>query len=292
MTDTMTDILRVGSQTDILGESPVWDVREQALYWVDIRGLLIRHFDFRSAEVSAWPVPEMAGSLAVREKGGLLLALKSGIAFFDPGTGGIESVAAPEPGRPDHRFNDGKCDPRGRFWAGTMNDVTRAPEGSLYRFDGASCVEFESGITIPNSLCWSRDARTMYFADSLKRTLFAYDYDPDRGEPGNKRVFATIAEPGIPDGSTVDAEDCLWCAEYGGWKVTRFAPDGRRMRSIDLPVKQPTSCMFGGPDLDILYVTTASQRLSAEERSQQPLAGALLAMDAGVRGLPEARFAG
>ena len=234
----------------------------------------------------------MAGSLAVREEGGLLLALKSGIAFFDPGTGGMERVAAPEAGRPDHRFNDGKCDPRGRFWAGTMNDVTRAPEGSLYRFDGASCVEFESGITIPNSLCWSRDARTMYFADSLKRTLFAYDYDPDRGEPGNKRVFATIAEPGIPDGSTVDAEDCLWCAEYGGWKVTRFAPDGRRMRSIDLPVKQPTSCMFGGPDLDILYVTTASQRLSAEERSQQPLAGALLAMDAGVRGLPEARFAG
>ena len=104
-------------------------------------------------------------------------------------------------------------------------------------------------------------------------------------------MFTTIAEPGIPNGSTVDAEDCLWCAEYGAGKVTRFAPDGRRMRSIDLPVKQPTSCMFGGPDLDILYVTTASQRLSAEERSNQPLAGALLAMDAGVRGLPEARFA-
>jgi sugar lactone lactonase YvrE len=288
----MIEMQRVGEQTDVLGEGPVWDVQEQALYWVDIRSPAVRRYGGRDRKVTSWAMPEMVGSLAVRDQGGLLVALKSALAYFDPQSGSIRRVASPEADRPGQRFNDGKCDRQGRFWAGTMNDVTRAPEGTLYRFDGAACVPFESGITIPNSLCWSRDARTMYFADSPKRILFAYDYDPDRGEPGNKRVFTTIAEPGIPDGSTVDAEDCLWCAEYGGWKVTRFAPDGRRLRSIELPVQQPTSCMFGGPDLDVLYVTTASQRLNAGERAQQLLAGALLAMDVGVRGLPEARFAG
>lgn len=288
----MIDMQRVGEQTDVLGEGPVWDVQEQALYWVDIRKPAVRRYDGGNRKVSTWTTPEMVGSLAVRKQGGLLLALKSSLAFFDPQSGSIRRVASPEADRPSQRFNDGKCDRQGRFWAGTMNDAARQPDGTLYRFDRSGCVAVESGITIPNSLCWSPDGRTMYFSDSWQRTICAYNFDPATGQAANKRPFATTAAPAIPDGATIDAEGCLWCAEYDGWRITRFAPDGRRMRSIDLPLQRPTSCVFGGPDLGTLFVTSATQKLSSEELAKQPLAGALLAMDVGVRGLPESRFNG
>ncbi len=288
----MIDMQRVGEQTDVLGEGPVWDVQEQLLYWVDIRKPAVRRYCRSNRIVTTWAMPEMVGSLAVRNQGGLLLALKSALAFFDPQSGTIERVAFPEAGRPGQRFNDGKCDRQGRFWAGSMNDTARQPDGTLYRFDRSGCIAVESGITIPNSLCWSPDGRTMYFSDSWTRTIGAYDFDPATGQVANKRPFATTAAPAIPDGATIDAEGCLWCAEYDGWRITRFAPDGRRMRSIELPLQRPTSCMFGGPDLGTLFVTSATQKLSPEELARQPLAGALLAMDVGVRGLPESRFAG
>ena len=288
----MIDMQRVGEQTDVLGEGPLWDVREQALYWVDIRKPAVRRYDIGNRKLTAWTTPEMVGSLAVRKEGGLLLALKSALALFDPTSGSIRPVASPEADRPSQRFNDGKCDRQGRFWAGTMNDRARQPDGTLYRFGGSECAAIETGITIPNSLCWSPDGRTMYFSDSWTRTIFSYDFDPATGEVANKRPFATTVAPAIPDGATIDAEGCLWCAEYDGWRITRFAPDGRRMRSIELPLQRPTSCMFGGPDLSTLFVTSATQKLSVEELAKQPLAGALLAMDVGVRGLPESRFNG
>ena len=288
----MIDMQRVGEQTDVLGEGPLWDVREQALYWVDIRKPAVRRYDGGNRKLDSWTTPEMVGSLAVRKEGGLLLALKSALALFDPQSGAIRPVASPEADRPSQRFNDGKCDRQGRFWAGTMNDRARQPDGTLYRFGGSECVAIETGITIPNSLCWSPDGRTMYFSDSWTRTICAYDFEPVTGQVANKRPFATTIAPAIPDGATIDAEGCLWCAEYDGWRITRFAPDGRRMRSIELPLQRPTSCMFGGPDLGTLFVTSATQKLSVEELAKQPLAGALLAMDVGVRGLPESRFNG
>ncbi|MFN0037930.1 MAG: SMP-30/gluconolactonase/LRE family protein [Burkholderiales bacterium] len=283
---------RVGSQTDILGESPVWDVQTGTLYWTDIRNQLVRRCDWAAGRIDEWKLPEMVGSLTLRKSGGLLLALKSGLAFFDTDSGMLERLAAPEKSFPERRFNDGKCDRQGRFFAGTMNDVTRAPEGTLYRFDGASCVPVETAICIPNSLCWGPDGRTMYFADSLTRTVSAYDYDPATGTPSRRRALFSVPAPAIPDGCTVDEQGCLWCAEYDGWRISRYAPTGERLRTIELPLQRPTSCMFGGPDLDILFVTTASQKLSAEELARQPLAGALLAMDVGVRGVAEARFEG
>jgi sugar lactone lactonase YvrE len=288
----MLSFERIGEQTDILGEGPVWDVQEQALYWVDIRRPAVRRYDSRSGKVDTWPMPEMVGSLAVRARGGLLVALKTGLAFFDPKTGSLERFASPEAGQPAQRFNDGKCDRRGRFWIGTINDTARQPDGTLYLFDSGRYLPRESGITIPNSLCWGPDGRTMYFSDSWTRTICVYDYDPESGAATNKRPLVTTVAPAIPDGATVDAEGCIWCAEYDGWRITRFSPDGRRLRSIDLPLQRPTSCMFGGPDLDVLYVTTASQKLSADELARQPLAGALLAMKVGAKGLPETRFAG
>jgi sugar lactone lactonase YvrE len=288
----MTPVRAVGGASDILGEGPVWDVQEQALYWVDIRGPALRRLDGASATVKSWPMPEMVGSMAVRAAGGVLVALRSALALFDPASGRFERVAAPEAQLDGHRFNDGKCDRQGRFWAGTMHDVTRDPVGTLYRLDARGCVAMEPGIRIPNSLCWSPDGRTMYFADSLLRTVFAYPFDPDSGELGARRVFATVEAPAIPDGATVDRDGFVWCAHYDGWRVVRFAPDGRIDRVLELPVQRPTSCQFGGPGLDTLYITTARQKLTPQELAGQPLAGALLALDLDVTGLPETRFAG
>jgi sugar lactone lactonase YvrE len=286
-------IERVGGTTDILGEGPVWDVKEQALYWVDIRRPAVQRLDWRTRRVQSWPMPEMVGSLAVRESGGLLLALKSALCFFDPTSGALQRVSAPEADWPDMRFNDGKCDRQGRFWAGTMNDVTREPQGTLYRLDAAhGCSPMQTGIRIPNSLCWSPDGRVMYFSDSLLRTIFAYPFESASGELGERREFAVVEPPAIPDGATVDAQGFVWCAHYDGWRIVRFAPDGRIDRVVDLPVQRPTSVQFGGPGLDILFVTTATQKLTPHERAAQPLAGALLALDAGVKGLPEARYRG
>ena len=289
----MADIQRIGATSDILGEGPIWDVREQALYWVDIRKPAVQRYDWATRTVKSWSMPEMVGSLAVREKGGLVVALKSQIAFFDLATGALERIASPEVGREAMRFNDGKCDRQGRFWAGTMNDVTRDPEGTLYRLDPVrGCVSMERGIRIPNSLAWSVDSRTLYFADSPLRTIFSYPFDPATGEIGAPLSFATVEAPAIPDGATIDAEGCLWSAHYDGWRVVRFMPDGRIDRVIDLPVQRPTSCQFGGPDLSVLFVTTARQKLTPQELATQPLAGALLALDVGVRGVAEARYVG
>jgi L-arabinonolactonase len=286
-------VRRIGDTIDILGEGPVWDVQDQAFYWLDIRGCLVRRYDWSSGRTQSWTLPEMVGSLAIRERGGLLLAMRSSIAFFDPATGALERVAAPEAGRENMRFNDGKCDRQGRFWAGTMNDVVREPSGTLYRLDPQrGCVAQFNGLRTPNSLAWSPDGRIMYFADSRSQVIHAYPYEPATGELGAPRVFHTVEPPAIPDGATVDAEGFVWSALYGGSRVVRIAPDGRVDRTIELPVEQPTSCQFAGPNLDVLFITTARQRLTQEQLAQQPLAGALLAADVGVRGLPETRYRG
>jgi sugar lactone lactonase YvrE len=286
-------VRRIGDTIDILGEGPVWDVQEQAFYWLDIRGCLVRRYDWSSGRTQSWTLPEMVGSLAVRERGGLLLAMRSSISFFDPATGALERVAAPEAGRENMRFNDGKCDRQGRFWAGTMNDLVREPSGTLYRLDPQrGCVAQFNGLRTPNSLAWSPDGRIMYFADSRSQVIHAYPYEPATGELGAPRVFHTVEPPAIPDGATVDAEGFVWSALYGGSRVVRIAPDGRVDRTIELPVEQPTSCQFAGPNLDVLFITTARQRLTQEQLAQQPLAGALLAADVGVRGLPETRYRG
>ena len=286
----MTTPLRIGTQRDILGESPIWDERSQCLYWIDIRLPAIRRLGL-DGSIETWPMPDLVGCIAFAGDGRLLVALPQRIALFDPGTGALEPfVDAPAP-VPGHRFNDGRCDRQGRFWVGTMHNITRAPEGQLYLLEGDGPLRsMRSGICIPNSLAWSPDGTTMYFADSLRYTLFAYDYDPATGSVGAERIFATTEPPGFPDGSTVDAEGYLWNAQFNAGRVVRYAPDGRIDRVIELPVERPTCCAFGGPELNILYVTTASQKMSVTELEAQPLAGALLALDVGIRGLVEPRF--
>lgn len=286
------DILRrIGEQTDILGESPLWHEGQQALYWVDIRHPAIRRLDYASGHIDTWPMPDLVGSIAFSDDDRLVVALPDKIALFDRASGHLETIAVPEQRVPGHRFNDGRCDRQGRFWVGTMHNTTREAEGILYLLDRkCRLVPKASGIRIPNSLAWSPDGQTMYFADSLLYTIFAYDFETAAGSMRRKRVFATTRPPAFPDGSTVDAEGYLWNAEFNGWRIVRYAPDGSIDRVVEVPTHRPTCCAFGGPTLDTLYVTTASQQMSSAELATQPLAGALLALDVGVRGLAEPRF--
>jgi L-arabinonolactonase len=290
----MTEIRLVVDARNRLGEVPVWDVAEQALYWVDIEGRRLQRLDPGSGAVRDWSFPERIASFALREQGGLVCAFESGFAFFEPESGAIEWIAKPEAMIARNRFNDGKCDRAGRFWAGSMDDRMKEHTGSLYRLDPDRGVHrMDGAIGISNSLAWSPDDRVFYFADSLDGIIYAYDYDHATGAIGGKRVFAPAkVEPGTPDGSTIDAEGYLWNARWDGWRLVRHAPDGRVDRVVELPVQKPTSCAFGGPDLATLYVTSAIWDLTADALARQPWAGGVLAVDVGVRGLPEPRFAG
>jgi len=290
----MTEVACVVDCKNKLGEVPVWDVDEQALYWVDIENKLLQRYLPATAEVRRWTLPERIGSFALRSRGGLVCALASGFAFFDPDSGKTDWIDKPEAGIARNRFNDGKCDRKGRFWAGTMDDRLEEHTGALYRLDADLSVHrLIDSIGISNSLAWSPDNRRFYFADTLDRAIYRFDYDHETGAIGNKRLFAsTRGEPGVPDGSTIDAEGFLWNAQWDGWRLVRYAPDGGVDRVVPLPVQKPTSCMFGGPDLRTLYVTSAVWDLDDEALRRQPWAGGLLALDAGVAGLPEPRFAG
>jgi sugar lactone lactonase YvrE len=266
-----------------LGESPMWCVRRQTLYWVDVRGPTLFALDG-----SSWELPEIVGGLVVADDGSLVLAMKSGLARFRDGK--LDPYLELEPRGFDNRLNDVKCDRRGRLWAGTMRDFGAAATGSLYRIDSGVVDRVLSGVTIPNGPCWSPDGLTFYFADTAEGRIRAYDCDDGLR---NERTFVdSDALPGRPDGATVDAEGCLWSARYGGAGVARIDPAGRVERFLRLPVSQVSSVMFGGADLRTLYVTTSRQRLSDEALAREPLAGALLAIDAGVQGLPEPAYAG
>ncbi len=288
----MFEITRIGTSTDVLGEGTVWCPEEQALYWVDIKAPCVRRWLAATGEVTTWSMPESVGSLALRRDGGIIVALRSGISFFDPETGDIEPKGSPCDDGADMRFNDGKCDRQGRFWVGTMADEHHAARGRLYRFDGRGCIAMLDGIDIPNSLCWSPDGSTMYFADSVHKTQWAFPYDPETGEIGERRVFRIVENAGAPDGATVDAEGHVWTAQYHGACVTRSDPVGRVVLTIPLPMTQPTCCAFGGADMTTLFVSSASQSLGPHELAAQPMAGALVSIEVGVRGLPEPRYAG
>jgi sugar lactone lactonase YvrE len=276
-----------------LGEVPVWDVREQALYWVDIEGKLLQRYRPATGAVDRWPMPERIACLALREQGGLIVAFASGLAFLDLADGGIAWIARPEADKPHNRFNEGKCDRRGRFWVGSMDDRLSAHSAALYRVDPDLSVHRMLGeVGISNCFVWTLGDDAFFFADTLDRTIYRFDYDHAAGTIANRRVFAVSPAPAAPDGGTIDAEGCLWNAEWDGWRLVRYRPDGTVDREVRLPVEKPTSCMFGGPDLATLYVTSAVWDLSPERLAAQPQAGGLFAVDVGVRGVPEPRFAG
>ena len=285
---------------DLLGEVPVWCPREGALYWMDGFKPALHRLDAASGAVTSWTPPEKYGSFALREQGGFLVAARKRIALYDPDAGSYEPICTPEPDGPDNFLNDGRCDRQGRFWVGSLSRLIDAPSGRLHRLDPDRRLEtVDEGIWVSNGVAFSADGGTMFFADSHIKQLYNYDIDTASGAASNKRLFADAGDRvGVPDGATIDSEGCLWHAEFdvemtsNSSYVVRRDPAGRIERAIEVPVARPTSCVFGGPGLDILYVTTASFRMDDAGRAAQPWAGGLLAIDAGVVGLPETRYAG
>jgi xylono-1,5-lactonase len=274
-----------------LGEGPVWVPAEQALYWVDIPEKHV--FRWSEAEgVRTISVERHVCSLLPRTTGGFVGGGHDGFILIDPSFG-VTVIEDPEPELPGNRFNDAKVDRAGRLWAGTMDRAEGLASGSLYRLDpDMRWHRIDTGYHVTNGPAFSRDGTTIYHTDSARQTVYAFALADD-GSVSDRRVHLQFGEgDGYPDGMTVDAEDCLWIAFWDGWCVRRFAPTGECLATIPTPVQRPTSCAFGGPDLDRLFITSARRDLSEAEQEKQPHAGGLFATTPGVRGIAERPFAG
>lgn len=291
----MSDVVAAVRGKDLLGEGPVWDPRQNCLWWVNIRGPELQSYDPVTRAHRRYKVPGThVGSFALRQSGGLVLSIDRTLMSFDPATGATAKLATIETAPDGNRLNDGRCDRQGRFWVGTMSISEQGATGSLYRVGADLKVARQFGdVGIPNSTAFSPDGRRMYFADTNAKKIWAFDLETGSGDITNRRVFVDLAnQPGYPDGSCVDADGCLWNAEYNGARVVRYTPDGRVDRVIKLPTSQVTCPAFGGANLDTLFITTATQNMTAEQLAKEPEAGALFMVKPGVRGLPETMFAG
>jgi sugar lactone lactonase YvrE len=290
-----------------LGESPIWDVEEGRLYWVDGTGRRVGNpalwrLDPRSGKVESWKLDRDVGAMALRRNGGAVLALDDGFYFYDYLGGKLDLITKVDAEQPRTRLNDGKCDRRGRFFAGGMDDKEELAICGLWRLDpDLKVTKVDGGIICSNGPCWSPDDRTFYFADTFQEEFWAYDYDIAQGTLSNKRVFATTKEDiGVADGSTVDAEGCMWNAQLISGELVRYAPDGSVERRIGMPVRNITSVIFGGERLDEIYVTSMARVKHpavhdhfAKEVKPQFAAGHLFRIRGlGIKGVPEPRFAG
>ena len=278
----------------ILGEGPCWHAEEQVLYWVDIWGKSLHRFHPDTSDDEHWDIGEMVGTVAPRKNGGLILGLERGFAFFDPTTTKIEHLPRIEDDSIT-RFNDGKCDPSGRFWCGSMDQKEEKSIGTLYRLD-ASCnpQPFATEIGISNGLGWNPDQTIMYFIDSPTKSVFAFDYDSTSGDISNRRVaFQLGDDDGWPDGMTTDTDGMIWLAEWAGSRVCRRNPEtGEILTQIDTPAPHTSACCFGGPDMNELYITTARKGMTDTQLEQFPEAGNLFRIKTEVTGSPTHAFAG
>jgi L-arabinonolactonase len=278
-----------------LGEGPVWDVEQQSLYWIDSADGRVFRSTAGGEQIRAWEVGQKIGSMALTQNGaGALVALEDGLWRLDFGTGELTLVVQIEADLPHNRLNDGKVDRTGRFVFGSMDTLEESASGKLYSYspDGSLAV-LDEGITVSNGPCFSPDGSTLYFADTWTGEIWAYDYDLNSGAVANRRTFATVdtSSGGAADGATVDADGYLWQALVYGGKIIRYAPDGSVDRVIDFPVLKPTSVAFGGPDLDILYVTSMAKPPLPRFPDDGQLRGSLFAIRGlGVHGIPESRF--
>jgi xylono-1,5-lactonase len=286
----------VWSAGALLGEGPVWSGSSRSLFWVDILGRKLHRYSLETHSGNSWSFDEEITCATERRTGdGLLVTLRNTIAFFQPETGAITRLANPEIDRPGNRFNDGKCDSRGRLWTGTMDFACREPTGALYRFDQERrCERVLDGITITNGPTWSLDEKTMFFTDTFKNQIYAFDFDAVSGTLDRQREWKRfdVDVDGSPDGMTTDAEGRIWIAHWGAACVTCHTPSGEMLTKISLPTRFVTSCAFGGDDLQTLFITTASNDLTPQQKVQEPLAGGLYSVQLDVRGLPAHQFAG
>ena len=279
----------------IVGEGALWNNNKKVLYWVDILGNQVYIYDPATGENRAIETCQPVGTVVARASGGLVVALHNGFAHIDLDSEKMTSVGRdPEWDMPANRFNDGKCDPAGRLWAGTMEFNGEKDQGALYCLDGDHSVTRKvAPVSISNGIVWSHDSETMYYIDSLAMNVRAYDYDIDTGNIANERVAVVNEGEGIFDGMAIDEEGLLWIAVFGGWGVRVYNPEsGALVRDIRLPVEQVTSCTFGGADLDELYITSATHSMDEPRLAAQPLAGSLIKIDANASGVPSYSYGG
>jgi sugar lactone lactonase YvrE len=276
-----------------LGEGPHWDPDAQVLWFVDIIGQAVHRYNPTTRDDVCFVVDDFVSTVVPRARGGLVITRGRGFYRYDWATQELHRIAEVEPDRPNNRFNDGKCDARGRFWAGTLDRDEREPKGALY------CLEVDGtirkvldGITVSNGIGFSPDQRTFYYIDSPTHRVVAFDYDLDHGTLSNRRELLII-DDGVPDGMTVDAEGMLWIGHWDGGCISRWDPKGGTcLARYRLPVDRVTSVAFGGPDLSTLFITTARHGLTPAALKSQPLAGQLFAFEAPVAGLPAAPYGG
>jgi sugar lactone lactonase YvrE len=277
-----------------LGEGPWWDVETQRLLWIDLHAGLVHRFDPATSADETVAVGQPVGMVAGRAGGGLVVAVRDGVGFVDADLTSFELTAPVELDDPKSRMNDGKCDPAGRLWVGTMAFDQTPRAGTVYRVDAdLSVTPCIPQTTTSNGIDWSVDGRTMYHVDTATCTLDAYDYDVETGGiSGRRRLIDFPVAEGRPDGMAVDAEDTLWVAMWDGGAVRRYRPTGEPLDVVELPCSRVTSVAFGGPDLTTLYITSARHELPDEQLAREPLAGAIFALDAGVGGQVMTPFAG
>jgi L-arabinonolactonase len=290
-----TEAALVVACQNFLGECVLWDADAAEVVWIDIAAGEIWRYDPRTGATSKLTVGERIGAIGLRHEGGHVAGLASGFAFIDAADGAITRLTAVETDLPSTRLNDGRVDRQGRFICGGMDEnLPRQPISAVYRLDPDRTVTpILTRIALANSTCFSPDGTTMYFTDMPTRKILAYAYDVDEGVPHSPTLFVDLADdPGNPDGSVIDADGCLWNAQFGGARVVRYDPTGRVDRVITVPVSNPTCCTLGGADYRTLYVTTARADLTDEELANEPDAGGLYAVELDVEGLPESIFAG
>ena len=280
------------------GESPVWSTTEQALYWVDIPAKRLHRWSPADGKEQSWQASQMLACIAQTGNGNWIAAMENGLFAITPhADGSLDSrlLASVTHAQPGMRFNDGRCDRQGRFWAGTMlmDMAAGAPVGAMYRYNAGQTEPLTAqlqGFIVPNGLAFSPDGNTLYLSDSHPdvQKIWAFDYDTDSGTPHNRRLFVDMTQhPGRPDGAAVDADGCYWICGNDAGLIHRFTPEGKLDRSLAVPVKKPAMCAFGGADLDTLFVTSIRP---AGDLTDQPLAGGVFALRPGVKGLPEPRL--
>lgn len=291
---TLLKIDVVVDHASLLGEGPVWDNFKKCICWLDILNGMIHQFIPTQKKFTTIPVHQKIGSLAICTNNDFIVAMQNGFAFLNRENGVIKLIADPEANLPDNRFNEGKCDPAGRFWAGTMSLSEETATGSVYMIQNDLHVQkMIESVTISNGMAWSLDHQTFYYIDTPTFLIVAYDYNKVNGQISNKRTIVKIDDKdGFPDGMTIDSEGMLWVAHWGGWQITRWSPGtGKKIHSIKLPVAKVTSCTFGGEDFEDLYITTAKVGLTENELKQQPLAGSLFVIrNCGFKGIPAVEF--
>jgi sugar lactone lactonase YvrE len=280
-----------------LGESPVWHPEEAALYWIDIAGHAVHRLHPDSGQHSQWAMPAEPGCVACCASGGLIVALRTGLALLNTADGSLSMLTAAPYDTLKMRFNDGRCDAAGRLWVGTLYEPRDQALAALYSVEHGVIHDSGKRATVSNGVAFSNDNRILYHTDTTTHTITAYDFDLATGSVGNGRLFQKFSTDkstpdygGRPDGAAVDSEGAYWCAMYEGGRLLRFAPDGELLCEIPLPVRCPTMMAFGGADLKTLYITSARHNRPADELARYPLSGCLLSLHVDVSGRIDAKY--